>query len=130
MAELHANADAKANKADSEAREAEQAAQVYSYAQRAEFIERTKGDLEAIRQDLERLTTKVEELNGQAKADAKKELARVQAKWTQTKQQLDRAESATESTWNEVQSGFKKSFGDLKESVDTMRQWLSDKIAP
>jgi hypothetical protein len=48
----------------------------------------------------------------------------------QAKKQLDLAESATESSWEDVKGSFKKSLDDLKDSIDKTRQWLSDKIAP
>ena len=51
-------------------------------------------------------------------------------KWAQAKKQLDRAESATESTWNDVKGGFEKSYGELKDSFEKTRQWLSEKIEP
>ena len=109
---------------------ADQVSQDYSYAQRAQFVDKTKRDLNAIHNELERLAAKVEKSDAAAKADAKAKLAVVQDKWTHAKTQLDRAESATESGWDEMQGGFKKAYRELKESFDTMRQWLSDKIAP
>lgn len=130
LAKLHANAETQANKAKMEVQVADQASRDYSYAQRAQFVDKTKRDLDALQNELERLTAKVEKLDGAARADAKSKLAAVQDKWTEAKKQLDRAESATESGWDEVQGGFKKAYHELKESFDTMRQWLSDKIAP
>ena len=130
LAKLHANAETQANKAKAEVQVADQASQDYSYAQRVQFVDKTKRDLDAIHDELERLTAKVGKFDGAAKADAKTKLAAVQDKWTHTKTQLDRAESATESGWDEMQGGFKKAYRELKESFDTMRQWLSDKIAP
>ena len=130
LAKLHANAETQSNKAKAEVQVADQAWQDYSYAQRAQFVDKTKRDLDGIHDELERLAAKVEKLDGAAKADAKTKLAVVQDKWTQAKKQLGRAESATESGWDEMQGGFKKAYHELKESFDTMRQWLSDKIAP
>ena len=130
LAKLHANAETQANKAKAEVQVADQASQDYSYAQRVQFVDKTKRDLDAIHDELERLTAKVGKFDGAAKADAKTKLAAVQDKWSQAKKQLDRAENATESGWDDVQSGFKKAYHELKESFDTMRQWLSDKIAP
>ena len=130
LAKLHANAETQANNAKAEGKVADKASQDYSYAQRAQFVDKTKRDLGAIHSELERLSTKVEKFDGAAKADAKIRLEAVQDKWTQAKKELDRAESATESGWNGVQSGFKKTYSELKDSFDTMRQWLSDKIAP
>lgn len=130
LAELHANAETQAIKAKAEEQAADRASQDYSYAQRVQFVDETERDMDAIYDELGRLTAKVEKFDGVAKADAKAKLAVVQDKWTQAKKQLDRAESATESGWDEVQGGFKKAYHELKESLDTMRQRLSDKIAP
>jgi hypothetical protein len=55
---------------------------------------------------------------------------RVRGKFAQTKQQLDQAENATESTWGDVKSGFRESYAGLKESIGITRRWLSDRIAP
>jgi hypothetical protein len=54
----------------------------------------------------------------------------VREKWAQAKKQLDGAETATESNWDDVKNGFKQSYADLKDSFNKTRQWLSDKIAP
>jgi len=130
LAKLHANAETQANKAKAEVQVADQASQDYSYAQRAQFVDKTKRDLDAIHDELERLTANVEKFDGAAKVDAKAKLAVVQDKWTQAKKQFDRAESSTESGWDDVQRGVKGAYHELKESFDTTRQWLSDKIAP
>ena len=130
MAKLHAKAETQANNAKAEAKVADKASQGYSYAQRVQFVDKTKRDLGAIHSELERLSTKVEKFDGAAKADAKIRLEAVQDKWTQAKKQFDRAESSTESGWDDVQRGVKRAYHELKESFDATRQWLSDKIAP
>jgi len=43
---------------------------------------------------------------------------------------LDATRNATESTWNDVKAGFKKGYGELKDSFQQARQWVSEKIAP
>ena len=43
-------------------------------------------------------------------------------------QQLERAKTATEATWDDVSSGIKKSFGELEDSFRQTRQWLSDQL--
>jgi len=63
-------------------------------------------------------------------ADAKARLAVVREKWVKTRQQLNQAQNATESTWNDVKGGFKGSYADLKDSVAATRLWLSQRIAP
>jgi hypothetical protein len=117
-------------KAKAETKEAAQSMRDYVYAEKTEFVAKMKKDLVSIQEELDRLGAKVEGASGSAKADAKIKLAAVREKWAQAKQRLDRAETATESTWDDVKSGFKQSYVDLKDSFDKTRQWLSDKIAP
>jgi gamma-glutamyl:cysteine ligase YbdK (ATP-grasp superfamily) len=121
---------AKPQKAEAETKEAAQAWEDYAYAQKAEFVHKMKGELAKIHKELDRLSAKVDKSSSAAKADAKTKLKAVHKKWAQAKKQLDRAESATESTWDDVKAGFKKSYGELKDSFGDARQWLSDKIAP
>jgi hypothetical protein len=113
-----------------ETKEAAQAMRDYAYAEKAEFVSNMKKELVATQEELSRLGAKVDAASDSAKADARVKLAAVRAKWVQAKAQLDRAESATESTWDDVKLGFKQSYVDLKDSFNTLRQWLSDKIAP
>lgn len=124
------SAAAHLDKAKAETKEAAQAMQDYAYAQKAEFVAKMKRELASIQEELDRLGAKVDRASGTAKADAKVRLEAVREKWAQTKKQLDRAESTTESTWDDVKNGFKQSYTDLKDSFDKTRQWLSDKIAP
>jgi hypothetical protein len=87
-------------------------------------------DMGVLQDDINLLAAKVDGVGDAAKADAKAKLAAARDKWAKTKQQLDQVENATESTWNDVKRGFKESYAGLKDSVDTTRQWLSDKLAP
>jgi hypothetical protein len=64
------------------------------------------------------------------KAEATTKLDAARVRLAQSRQQLQQAENATESTWNDVKKGFKESYGGLKDSIVLTRQWLSDKIAP
>ena len=110
--------------------EAAQAMADYTYARKAEFVAKMNKNLGVLQDDLNLLAAKVDDSGGAVKADAKAKLEVVREKWAKTKQQLDQAENATESTWNDVKSGFGESYAALKDSFDTTRQWLSQKIAP
>jgi hypothetical protein len=111
-------------------RKAARAMRDYAYAERAEFVREMKEELSQIERELDRLSTKIDSSSDAAKADAKMKLAAVREKWVQARNQLDRAESATGSTWNDVRGGFEKSYSDLKDTFADSRQWLSDKIEP
>ena len=102
----------------------------YAYAQKTAFVDKMKSELVTIQEELDRLGTKVDKVGGATKTDAKAKLAAVREQWVRVKKQLDQAEGATESTWDDVKGGSKKAYGDLEDSVTTMRQWLSDKLAP
>jgi hypothetical protein len=113
-----------------ETKEAAQAMRDYAFAEKAEFVAKMKKEMIATQEELDRLGASVDSAGDSAKADAKVKLAAVRAKWVQAKAHLDRAESATDSTWDDVKFGFKQSYVDLKDSFNSTRQWLSDKIAP
>ena len=102
----------------------------YAYAQRAEFVREMKEELTKIEGELDRLSAEIEDSSGAAKADAKVKLAAVREKWVQAQNQLNRAEGATDSTWDDVKGGFDESYTDLKDAFVDSRQWLSDKIEP
>jgi uncharacterized membrane-anchored protein YhcB (DUF1043 family) len=123
-------AAAQLDKGQADTKEAAQAIQDYPYAQKAEFVDKMKKDLAEIQKELDRLSAKVDKSSGAAKEDAKTQLNAVREKWAQAKKQLDQAESATESTWDDVKSGVKKSYGELKDSFTKTRQWLGEKIEP
>jgi len=119
---------AQRDKAKTETTEALQASADYVNAEKVVFVEKMKKELVAIQKDLNRLSAKIDQSSGAAKADAKIKVKELQEKWAQAKLRLDQAESASASTWNDVKVGFKQSYDDLKDSFDKTRQWLSDKI--
>ena len=102
----------------------------YAYARKAEFVAKMESELVATQEELDRLGVKVASSAGAVKAEATTKLDAARVKLAQSKQQLQQAENATESTWNDVKKGYKESYGGLKDSIVLTRQWLSDKIAP
>ena len=117
-------------KAQEEMAEAAQAMQDHAYAQRAEFVVMMKEHLAQIQLELDRLSAKAYRSSGETQADAKNKLAAVREKWIAANQQLEQAESATESTWDDVKDGFNEAYAELKDDFDSTRQWLSDRIEP
>ena len=118
------------DKAKAETKQAAQAMRDYAYAEKTEFVDKMKKELVSTQEELDWLSAKVESAGGAVKTDAKARLDAVREKWAQAKKQLDRAETATASDWDDVKSGFKQSYADLQDSSAQTRQWLSDKIAP
>jgi len=117
-------------RAKAEAREAAQAIGDYAYTRRAEFVARMDKELVPIQEELDRLTGKVDSSAAAARAEARSQLEAARAEFARTKRLLGQAESATEPAWDEVRSGFKQSYANLKDSVQATRQWLGERIAP
>ena len=117
-------------KAKAATKEAAQAMGDYAYTRKAEFVAMMNNELVGVQEELDHLTAKVESSGGAAKAEAKAKLEAARDQWAQAKRSLDQAESATESSWNDVKGGFRESYAGLKDSVAMTRRWLSDKIAP
>mgnify|MGYP001614025522 FL=1 len=110
-----------------EAREAARM-QDYGYAQKAEYVARMQADLAAMEADLARLGTRVDGRQDTMKRKAAMEV--LQAKWATAKLNLELARNATEASWDGVKVGFKQSYGDLKDSLDDARTWMSEQVAP
>ena len=102
----------------------------YSFAQKAEFIAKMESQLAEINKDLDQLTAKVDKSSAAAKAEAQPKLQALRDQTAKLNKQLDEAKNATESTWSEVKTGFKKGVNEVKEGFNNARQWMSEKIAP
>ena len=123
-------ADSQMDKVTRETKTAARDIKDYTYAEKAEFIAKMRSESVAVHADLDKLSAKVEKATDQAKADARPKLQALRDRLAKLDQQIAAANDATESTWNEVKTGFKKGYGDLQEEFRQARQWVSDKIAP
>ena len=110
--------------------EAAQDMKDYSYAQKAQFVERMQGQIAALNHDLDELAAKIEKSSDAAKAEAKPKLQVLRDQTASLTKQLDKAKDATDSTWGDVKAGFNKGYSELKDGFQQARQWVSDKIAP
>ncbi len=120
----------KIDRAQDKVAEAAQDLKDYTFAQKAEFVEKMEGQLLELNRDLDRLAAKVEKSNAAAKAEAQPKLQALREQTAKLNKQLDEVKNSSESTWSEVKAGFKKGYGEVKDGFSTARQWVSDKIAP
>jgi ElaB/YqjD/DUF883 family membrane-anchored ribosome-binding protein len=104
------------------------AADDFAYAQKDEFIEDMQGALAHIQNEVDRLTDDVEAAHGAAKAEAEAKVQALREKATRVSQRLEKAKNTTEATWDDVRGGIQKSFGELENSFQQTRQWLSDQL--
>ena len=118
------------DKAQAETKQAAQDMKDYTYAQKAEFVEKMQAQLSELNRDLDQLAAKIEKSSDAIKAEAQPKLQALRDQMAQLNKQLDEAKNATESTWDSVKGGFKKGYEASKEGFQQARQWVSDKIAP
>jgi len=102
----------------------------YTYAQKAEFVEKMQGQLDNLNRDLDQLSAKIDSSSDAVKAEAKPKIQALRDQAAKLNTQLDDAKNATESTWGDVKSGFAKAYDATKDGFQQARQWVSDKIAP
>ena len=124
------DASAQLDKVKQETKEAIDATKDYAYAQKAEYAAKIRAELTELNKELDQLSAKIESSSASAKADAKVKLQEVREKVARLSEKLDGVQNATESTWEEVKSGVKKGYDEVKDSFKQARQWLSEKIAP
>jgi len=86
-----------------------------------------KKELADMHEEMQHLSAKAEAAPEAARADAKARLLALRSKWSEVRSKLD---EATETTMDELRSGFHLSFEDLRQSINRLRMWLSEKIAP
>jgi hypothetical protein len=102
----------------------------YTFAQKAQFVEKMRVQLTGLNRDLDQLASKIGKSSDVVKAEAKPKFQALRHQADKLKEQLDEARNATESTWDSVKSGTKKAYEALKEGFQQSRQWVSEKIAP
>jgi cytochrome c556 len=122
--------EAQIDKVKQETKEVAQDVKNYSYAQKAEFVEKMQNNLAEINRDLDQITAKIEKSSDAAKAEAKPRLEALREQTAKLHKHLDEAKNATESTWDSVKATSQKALDSLKDGFQQSRQWLSDKIAP
>jgi ABC-type transporter Mla subunit MlaD len=118
------------DKVKTETKEAAQDMKDYTFAQKAEFVEKMQGQLDALNKDLDQLSAKIDSSSDAVKAEAKPKLQALRDQAAQLNKQLEDARNATESTWDSVKNGFNKAYDATKDGFNQARQWVSDKIAP
>jgi cytochrome c556 len=118
------------DKVQAETKQAAQDMKDYTFAQKAEFVEKMQGQLTELDRDLDQFAAKIEKSSDAIKAEAKPKLQALREQAAKLTKQLDEARNATESTWDNVKAGFKKGYEATKDGFNQARQWVSEKIAP
>lgn len=101
----------------------------YAFADRADFVAKMQGQLDALNKDLDQLSAKIENSGDAVKADAKPKFQALRDHAAQLNKQLDTAKNATASNWDRTKDSSEKGYDALKDDFQQARQWASDKIA-
>jgi chromosome segregation ATPase len=118
------------DKVQAETKQAAKDMKDYTFAQKDEFVKAMQVQLDALNKDLDQLSAKIDSSSDAVKAEAKPKLQALRDQTAQLNKQLDEAKNATESTWDNVKTGFSKAYDATKDGFNEARQWVSDKIAP
>ena len=102
----------------------------YTYAQKAQFVEKMQLELAGLNRELDQLAARIEKSSDAVKAEAKPKLQALRDQTARLNKHLDEVRNATESTWDSVKNGFKKTYESSKDGFQQARQWVSDKLAP
>ena len=102
----------------------------YSYAQKAQFVEKMQVELAGLNRDFDQLAARIEKCSDAVKAEGKPKLQSLRDQTARLNKQLDEVKNATESTWDSVKNGFNSAYQSSKDGFQQARLWVSEKIAP
>ena len=102
----------------------------YTFAQKEQFVAKTRTRLDDISRDLTVLSLRMASATRSVDQTSKSKLQALQDDVVSLRQQLDRINAADASTWDGVKLTFKKGYAQMKDGVRDARQWTSDVIAP
>lgn len=102
----------------------------YSYEQKQEFVGTMKTQLADLNRELDLLAAKVDKADAQLKADAQPRIKALHEQTAHLNKQLDKAQDATESTWESFKKDVKGAYDASAEGLHDARRWASEKIAP
>lgn len=105
-----------------------QGVQTYTYAQKKEFLDQMKKDIDVLDDRIDELSDRVDKSTGNVKTTAKAKVDSLLEKLAYTKNELDRAEDASEANWTNTVNTLQRHFTDLQKSVNDTRQWMDSNI--
>jgi peptidoglycan hydrolase CwlO-like protein len=100
------------------------------YTEKNEFIEKTKVEVDHLKNDLLDLEVRAEHAKGTAKKEAKEKIQSVKTSIRKLNDEIDELKYSTEDNWGKVKSKYEESVSNIKDAIVKSRVWLSDKIAP
>lgn len=102
----------------------------YTFAQKAEFKEKMKEELDTLHNEIDQLAARIDKSSEAAKVEARPKLKALREQADRLDRQLEEIKNATESTWDTFKRDTKEARDGLKDAFQKSRQWVSDQIAP
>jgi chromosome segregation ATPase len=102
----------------------------YNYSEKHVFTSHIETELAELNHEIDLLAARIDRSSDQVKTEASAKLQRLRDQSARLNEQLEEAKGSSESAWDDVKSGTKRSLDSLNESFQESRQWVSEKIAP
>ncbi|MBN2234499.1 MAG: hypothetical protein JW706_05070 [Opitutales bacterium] len=113
-----------------ETEETAKAIKDYAHAQRVEFANLMKADINASKQELDQIAIKLKTASATVKAKTEPRIKELREQIAKLEAQLETVKNSDESNWTSVKSGFSNAYDATKKGLNEARQWVSDQIQP
>ena len=100
----------------------------YSYKEKPAFIAKLKDEAKDLNAQMKDLGDKMANSTEDAREKLRTKMDALKEKSKNLDVQIDKAQNATESTWNDVKAGAKNAFEDAKQSFRDAKNWTADKL--
>ncbi len=118
------------NSVKADTKETAKAIKEYAHAQRVEFANLMKADINASKQELDQIAIKLKTASTSVKAKTEPRIKELREQITKLEAQLEAVKDSDESNWTSVKSGFSNAYDATKKGLNEARQWVSDQIQP
>jgi phage host-nuclease inhibitor protein Gam len=102
----------------------------YNFSEKDEFVRKMQIQMDDINRELDQLSMKIEKSDVATQTEDRPKLKALRDQMLVLNQQLEKAKTADATAWEDIKSGMKKGYADLKTGIVNARQWASEKIAP
>jgi len=100
----------------------------YSYKEKPAFVEKLKSEASDLNAQMKELGNKMSNSTEAAREKLRPKMDALKEKSKNLDVQIDKAQNATESTWNDVKAGARNAFEDAKQSFRDAKDWTADKL--
>jgi hypothetical protein len=97
-----------------------------SYSDRSNFVSKMKGELDDVNNEIRRVSENAAKSTNSPESQAR--LESLKEKATNLNIQIDKVQSATESTWADIKASSQKAYDQAKDSLRNAKDWTAQKL--